>query len=227
MAKKKTKTEKIKKPTKKKQSKKKDDKTDLKFVLIPALIIVVLILGVIAIKFFYKPEAELQQIEYNGFIFTNQSNIWMTQIQIDNKLYNLMFKYPPYEVENIKINYLPNNFTKLTKQHNHIYVTFDPEDNNMAYIAVSAADLSRALTRVYGLTPIPACTKNVTSGCASAAIQTCNTTGRPTIYIDDDPIQDITYKGNCLIIQGEKEDLTKAVEKVILNWYKIIPDAEA
>ncbi len=226
MTKKKTKRGKSKKSTRKKQSKKKDDKTDLKFVLIPAFIIVALILGVVAIKFFYKPEAELQQIEYNGFIFTNQSNVWLTQIQINNQLYNLMFKYPPAEVEDIKINYLPNNFTKLTQQHNHIYITFDPEDENLGYIAVSAADLSRALRRVYGLTPIPACTKNVTSGCAKAAIQTCNTTERPVIYIDNNPVQDITYKGNCLIIQGEKEDLTKAVEKVILNWYKIIPDAE-
>ena len=58
----------------------------------------------------------------------------------------------------------------------------------------------------------------------NGTIKTCKTTTMPIIYIDDDPIQKIIYEGNCLTIQGEKDDLLKAVQRVLFDWYKIIPD---
>ena len=209
---------------KKKRTKKKSEikKNDLVVILIPIIIIALLIGAVFAIKYIYKPKPKIQTLEFHGFIFKNESDIWTTQMQIKDQLYNLMFKYSPYDVENIKINYLPNNFSKLTSMHNYIYITFDPEDDNLAYIALGAADLGRALTRVYGIKPIAACTKNITEACSNVPIHTCDTTARPVIYLDDDPVQNITYEGNCLTIQGKKDDLLKAVQRVLFEWYKII-----
>ena len=210
---------------KKPVTKKKLEKNDLVFIFVPVVIVVLLLAGVFAIKYVYNPRPKIQSVEFNGFTFVNESGIWTTQMQVNDRLYNLMFKYSPYDVEDIEITYLPNNFSKLTDLHNFIYITFDPEDKNMAYIALAAADISRALTRVYGLKPIAACTKNITEACAEVPIHTCDTTKRPVIYLDDDPVQDIIYEGNCLIIKGERDDLLKAVERVLFEWYKIMYDA--
>jgi len=201
---------------------KSDHKNDWIFILIPLIIILLLIGGIFAIRYIYKPKPNVQSVEFNGFVFVNQSGVWTTQMQMQDHLYDLMFKYNPYDVKDIEITYMPNNFSKLTALHDKMYIVFDPEDENLGYIALAATDISRALTRVYGITPIAACTKNLTTACANVPIQTCNTTGRPVIYLDNDPTQKIIYTGNCLIIQGEKDDLLKAVQRVLFEWYKII-----
>lgn len=209
-----------------KKTKKKKEliKNDWVIIVIPVIIILIIIGAVLGIKYIYKPKEKIQTVEFNGFTFVNDSNIWKTQIQMQNKVYNLMFKYNPYDVEDIKINYHFNWFTKLTAERRYMYITFDPEDKNMAYIALAAADLTRALTRVYGIKPVATCTKNITDACAKVPIKTCKTTSMPVIYIDDNPIQSITYRDNCLTIQGEKDDLLKAVQRVLFDWYKIMPD---
>ena len=88
-----------------KKTKKEFTKSDWFIIVIPVIIIVVLIGGVLGIKYFYKPKTEIQTIEFNGFTFVNDSNIWKTQIQMQNNVYNLMFKYNPYDIEDIRINY--------------------------------------------------------------------------------------------------------------------------
>ncbi len=207
-----------------KKKKKSWYKNDWFMILVPVAIICLAIGAIFGIKYIIKPKPNYQVIDYNGFTFVNLSGIWMTNMVFSGRDYELMFKYPPYEVENISIKYDFNWFTKLTSERKQIYITFDPEDKNLQYVALAAADVSRALTRVYGLEPIAACTKNITEACATIPIKTCQTTTMPVIYLDDNPLQNITYRGNCLTIQGEGEDLLKAVEKVLLNWYKIIPD---
>lgn len=214
-----------KKKKKAKKQTKKELKKDWIYIMIPALIIILLIAAVVAIRFIPHFKPGPQTIEFHGFLFENKSGIWMTQMQVKDNLYDLMFKYNPYDVEDIYIDYLPNNFSKLTEIHNFIYITFDPEDENMAYIALAATDLTRALTRVYRINPIAACTKNVTEACAKVPIHTCDTTKRPVILLDDDPVQSITYSKNCLTITGEKDELLKAVQRVLFEWYKIIYDA--
>ena len=207
-----------------KKKKKSWFKSDWAMILIPVVIILVAIGTIFGIKYFIKPKPNYQVIDYNGFTFVNLSGIWMTKMVFNDRDYELIFKYSPYDVENISVKYDFNWFTKLTSERKQIYITFDPEDKNLQYVALAAADVSRALTRVYGLQPIAACTKNITEACANRPIKTCQTTTMPIIYLNEDPVQKITYRGNCLTIQGEGEDLLKAVEKVLLNWYKIIPD---
>lgn len=199
----------------------KGTKSDWFIILVPVIIIIILIAAVIGMKYFYKPQSKIQIIEYNGFIFVNQSGIWTTQIQPQGKLYDLMFKHSPNEVDDIYITYNLNWFSGLTAERKHIYITFDPEDNNLGYIALAAADLTRALTIVYGIKPVAACTKNITEACIKAPKVTCDSTTLPVIYITSNPKQSITYTGNCLIITGEKEELSKAVQRVLFDWYQI------
>jgi hypothetical protein len=220
----KVKTTNKEKKAKKKTIKKNKTKNDWVLILVPVVIILVIIGGIFAVKYFFKPEPTYQAIEYNGFTFVNVSNIWITHMEFNGRDYQLMFKYPPNEVEDIPITYKLNWFTKLTSERKQIYITFDPEDDNLGYIALVATDLSRALSRVYNLQPIAACTKNITEACSDRPIKTCDNTSMPVIYLNDDPNTSIIYSENCLTISGEKENIVKATEKVILNWYKIIPD---
>ena len=199
------------------------EKKELLYILVPIIIIAVLLGAIFTIKYFYKSKPTYETVTYNGFVFTKLGDkMWTSQIQIKDQLYSAMFKYNPYEVENITVNYLANNFTEITKQQNKVYITFDPDSENLAYIGLASADISNVLSKVYRIQSIPACTKNLTSGCSSRPIQNCSTTGRVVIYIKDDAVQNVTYSGNCLTIQGKKEELVRASTRVIMEWYGII-----
>jgi hypothetical protein len=203
------------------------EKKELMYILIPVLIILIIFGILFSVKYFYKEKPNAETIDYNGFIFTKLGdNMWTSQVKVNGNLYSALFKYNPEEVENITVNYLPNNFTGITKEQDKLYISFDPESANLAYIALASTDISYVLSKVYDIQAIGACARNLTQGCADRPIQNCSTTGRVVISIKDDPVQNITYSENCLTIQGNKDDLLKASTRVIMEWYGIIKPEE-
>jgi len=203
------------------------EKKELMYILIPIAIILIIFGAVFSVKYFYKAKPKYETVNYNGFVFTKLGdNMWSSRVEVNGNLYEALFKYNPKEVENITVNYLLNNFTEITKQQNKVYISFDPESPNLAYIGLASADMSNVLSKVYNIQAIAACSRNITASCAERPIQNCSTTSRVVISIKDDPVQNITYSENCLTIQGNKDDLLKASTRVIMEWYGIInPDS--
>lgn len=65
---------------------------------------------------------------------------------------------------------------------------------------------------------VPACTVNV-SKCENITLRNCQdaTESTKVIIFKEENQTKISYKNNCLTIQGKGEDLTKATDKLMLT----------
>ena len=190
--------------------------------------LVILILSFLALfvvtfsvsMYFYKYHStpEYPKYTYNGFKFVKIAGLWHTQWQQNNRLYSVHLRYGPKESEDIP-------YYEQNPSFNHtgtIYITFDPLGSNLAYVALASTEISLSLANTFNITPIAACYRNETESCASRPIITCDSTNDAVIYIKEAANPSITTKGNCLIIEGYKEDLVRATDKVLWIWYGII-----
>ena len=70
--------------------------------------------------------------------------------------------------------------------------------------------------------PVAACTKQETEGCIDRPIIDCTAQNASVIYLRDAAPTRIILNGNCMTVQGEKEELLRATDRVLLRWYKIL-----
>ncbi len=186
------------------------------YFLIAALILVVVIAGVYVLK--NNHTTQENEVTYNNFKFVKVESLWFTQVQIGNQLYNVPLHYNPYEVENIPmVGDVDERF-----QQGSIYVTHDPGDSNLGYVAVSAAELSLNLATAFGVEPVAACSRNVTTACATRPIINCENTNASVVYLKEANFTRVDLRGNCIVIQGTGQELIKATDKVLYVWYRII-----
>lgn len=201
---------------------KEDEKKDTKKLVIMILIIIGAFLILFLVSYFYKlnqkpPAPETK--EYNSFLFTKEANLWRTQWQLGTKVYNIMMHFGPWDLENVTIaGQLDERF-----QRPAIYITFDPTGEDMSYIAVAAGELSLNLFKAIGKYPIAACTKNETVGCVGVPIRTCEDNANSSIiYLKSGDEKGVRLEGNCLIIEGHKEEIVRGSERVLYQWYQIM-----
>ena len=163
----------------------------------------------------------------NGFLFTKQGNFWTTVIKNKaiNREYNLEFRYSPSQVKNVTVQGDPTNFFTLLKLNNltAAYFTFNPNEN-LSFLNLVAADSAHLLNSLNGVTLVAGCTVNQTSACADRPIITCeNQLDKAlVIYAKPGPVPKVTMQKNCLIIEGQGEDIIRASTKLYFMWYGII-----
>ncbi len=160
------------------------------------------------------------QYTYNGFNFVKEGQMWYTQVQRQgtNKVYTLELHYSPKELEKIDLEGDPSAFLNITG----VYILFDPTQEDLTYVALSAAELSLNLARALNIQPIAACTKNETEACAGRPIVDCTDTKYYTIWLKESEFGEVVVNNNCLQIKGQGADLVKATEKLLLTWYGIM-----
>jgi len=190
---------------------------DTKKILISIAIIVVAIGFIISLRFIYDDGPQIEQYTYNGFTFTQQAGLWHTQWQRGTELYNIRLRYGPREVEDIPLA-APGAGINVSDT---LYLTFDPGPD-LKYVALAASELSLNLKQVFNLSPVAACTVNVSEPCYDRPIITCENTDDAVIYIREDPEAALLLTDNCIIVQGEGEDLARAADKLIWIQYGII-----
>ena len=183
--------------------------------------VVVLFLIIIwSIKYIY-PKESYEHYTYNHFDFYYHDGMWYTQIQLGNQPWNVPLRFGPREVEYIPIVGDPNILLTVKG----VYITFDPDSANLNYTALAVSELSLNLAQALDITPIGACTKNITEACHNRPIISCETDKKHAIiYLTEEsnfPI--VEQKDNCLILKGKGFDLVKAVDRLLLYWYKIMP----
>jgi len=202
----------------KKERKKEDKKDVVIFITIVALFIIMIGL-IFSIKYFYKPKQRYQSYSYNGFTFTNISGLWYVDVQKvgGNIVFSVPLHYSPKEVENVSVSGNVREFLK----NKYSYITFDPKEGNLSYVALSASEISMKLAQLFNITPVAACTKNMTNACKNRPIVDCNSR-YPVIYIKDEGEAAIIGKNSCITITGEKEKLMMATDKLFLVWLGIM-----
>lgn len=217
-------------------------------VLIWTVAILIIIFGLFVflfptIKQQFYPDQTLEQLKqnnfngketdnnyvYNGFSFAKMDDLWFTDVRIHGtaKDYSIPMQYGPRELEDIPViggfgafnTALSNN----TEQY-YLYITFDPTKKDQAHVALAMAELTENLGRVLNLGILASCTKNHTA-CDNPPrpIINCTNTDKPVILINEKPGTKVELVGNnCLVLQGQDFELTRATERFLYQWYGIM-----
>jgi len=195
-----------------------DKKETKKLLIILGIIAIMCIAFFIGIRIAKEKPPEFPSYTYNGFTFRKIEGLWHTEWQRGNQLYSVHLRYGPRESEDIPIIRFGNNTFKI---NNTVYLTFDP-GSELSYLALASTEISLNLFNTFGIRPIAACTKNITQPCYKRPIITCDNTDQRVIYLRKADEVKIIIDDNCLIIQGQDEDIVRAADKVIWIWYGII-----
>jgi hypothetical protein len=194
----------------------------MQFVFIIAIVTVILVIaGIFGMKYIL-PKEKQETVAYNQFTFTKMAGSWFTQWQYNNELYTIPLRFNPYEVENISIS---GNLSGIFNSYNVTYITFDPTDSNMAYVALAASELTINLAQVMGINLSAACTTNETEAeaCQNRTIVNCGDAGKSIIYLKESNKTNVNIAGSCITIQGKDIELTRAVDRVLYKIYGIMP----
>jgi len=154
---------------------------------------------------------------YNGYSFVNVNGLWYTQVQGGNNLYDIPLHYGPRDLEEIPV------IGELDEEFygKDLYITFNPVDPNLQYVALASAELSINLAKGFGLVPTAACDRNQTETCETRPIITC-ANNEPTVYIKQSAKTQVILKGKCVIIQGTDLGLVQATDKFLLKMYGVM-----
>ncbi|MEM4368934.1 MAG: hypothetical protein QXU88_01230, partial [Candidatus Woesearchaeota archaeon] len=194
------------------------------FVLLIAAVVVAFV-GIVVVLKLLPAKQPIEMVRYNQFDFIKSAGSWFTQWQYGKELYTIPFRFNPYEVENVSIT---GSLDEAFNEANVTFITFDPDTENLTYVALGAAELSISLAQVLGVNLEAACTKNVTGPCTNRTIITCeeaNKRGRAAtavIYIRESEKPEVVFNGRCVIVQGRQLELVKAVDRLLYKWYGIM-----
>lgn len=183
-----------------------------------------------AIGSFFRGKLRPQvQTEYsNGFTFTQAGKFWYTTVRnpVANQDYNMEFRYAPSQVKNITVHGNPRFFFNLLKQGNltGAYITFNFTQNASYATTLAAADLSKFLKVINGVSLNASCTSNETLACHTRPVVTCeNQDDRAVvIFVKNSETSAVTMYKNCLTIEGKDEGLVKAYTKLLFLWYNVL-----
>lgn len=154
---------------------------------------------------------------YNGFSFVLFDGIWYSEIQYENKNFQIPLHYGPKELENIPIKgKLNQNFDQ-----DEVYLTFNPLESD-DYEGVALMELAQNIAMIIHREPLAACDRNETQGCKNRPIITCEDKDKAVIYFLHEPGPEIELNGNCLILKGQEDDLVKAANRILYQWYGVM-----
>ena len=146
---------------KKEEDPKRNSKSNFNFFIILG-VIAILFISVFAARYFIKQKTYTMDdiiaktlkgeenpetnYKYNGFVFVKVGPLWYTQWQLDNYLVNVPLHYGPLELKDVKAEgSLDERFSS-----NHYYITFDPEGEDFAHVALAAGEIGRNLVEGLG-----------------------------------------------------------------------------
>jgi hypothetical protein len=192
-------------------------KTTRNFVIAVAFVLLAF-LAVFALYKYYTGIETNPSVTVNGFVFEYYGGLWNTQWQLKDQIFNLRLHYNPQQVEDIKL----EGQADARFNQPHTFITFDPGEENLSYVALSAAELSMSMVNVFNITPVAACSENLTDACSNRPIVNCNNTNASVIYFKSGQPTKLDFRGNCLMIQGQGTELLRATERFLYAWYRIL-----
>ncbi len=198
-------------------------KSSRTFLFVIALIVLIFAVFLI-LRIYSKPESRETNpaYMYNGFSFVNIGGTWFVKVQKKgtNTVFDVPLHYGAYDVINVtKTGSIDDRF-----EQSRVYITFDPDEPDLTYVALSAGELSLNIAQAMDVTPISACTKNITLSCKDRPIVTCESTNESVIYLKQSDETSLNLKGNCVVVSGRGKELVRAADKLILGLYGILRD---
>ena len=214
------------------------------FLIIAGIVLLVIALLVVVPRFFESDLVTLEDYHqaniagedldnaymYNGFSFVYYDGLWYTQIlnQYTNTLYDVPLHFGPQNLTDLTLTGNLNEYFLLLRNNTipggHLastYLTFDPDSEQMAYVALTTGELTQNLAKTLSLAFVPACTKK-SENCVDVPVITCDNTDDPVIYLKESDETGVFGQGNCLVIQGTELELTRAADRFLLGLYNIV-----
>ena len=172
---------------------------------------------------------EEDRYTYNGYSFVYYDGLWYTQIynSLSQDLYDVPLHYGPKNLTDIIITgdvapfFNAVQTSTISNTSFRYYLTFNPTDENLGYVALASGELSQNLVTTFNIAPVSACTLE-DAQCASVPLVTCDSTTEPVIYIKSGTPTLIYANGNCITIQGEEAELVRAVDRFLYKLYNIM-----
>lgn len=187
--------------------------------IVLALFLVFILLAWLGLRTTQPPSVEVK--DYNLWKFKKIDGLWHTEWQRGEKLFDIALRYHPKDVKNIPV--VGENLSDAFSIRPTIVLTFDfdtPEDN-YKHLAVASADLNFNLIQVMEKNVVNACLQKV-HGCENRPIVDCTeNVSVIKVRLQQPTLLNISTP-DCLTLQGEGENINKAVAKMLYTWYGII-----
>lgn len=208
-------------------SDKQDTSTNTSFYIVLGIILFVIVVLVgLALFSRQAPQPDPQDsYEYNGFTFTKSGNVWITQAQRGNQVYDLTLHYGPRQVSNIPIE--PDLY-RIIFGSDLVYIVLHDESlttaNASSRGALAAIEIAKIVGKRYDIL-----NKDVVSGImaptASAnpeiPVITCEnatTTRSVVLFAINDTPQVSQVSPGCIWIQAPTGvDLIRAADRFLLQ----------
>lgn len=211
-----------KKDTKKKDKKDESKPMDRSIKVVLALVIILILIFSISygVKYYKNKKAyEAVHKEYNYFTFDKEGLHWKTTWVRGEQQYILRLRHWPGELEDIKVT---GKLNQIFNNSLDIYLTFNPEGEEFSYMALAATELSLNINKALARNMIGACLTNTTADCYNRPIVTCEDKDKAVIYLKEAENPKVILSGNCMIIEGSKEGIVQAAERILYTWYGIM-----
>lgn len=168
-------------------------------ILLPLLICFIIITSILG----YMSSSDSEKIKYKEYKFNKVNNGWLTYIN-DNKI---LLVNNPNELEDYNIKVSLNELNSAQK----IYLSISPKDklflSNLQNIIPYLTQ--RVITSCY----------EDNEYCVELPLKNCNDSSIEikVILIKKSENSKFYYEDNCLVIQGNQEEITKMIDKLTLE----------
>ncbi len=138
-------------------------------------------------------------------------------------MYTVPLRYTPREVENITIQ---GTLDPSFNDESEVYLTFDPVASSTEFgvLTIASAELSVNLIQALNKEPKVACAaEDGSETCSKSPQLTCeNSKGKAVIFMKTQSPTGIFIDGTCIVVQGEGQELMRAVDRLLYQWYRVI-----
>ena len=203
------------------EKKEEADKNSSRNIIIAVIVILGLIILFFSIRYLYHPETNEDNYMYNGFKFTKVSNLWFTEVQINNKLFRISMRYSPRELEHIGVE--PGTYEKIVSSKK-IYFTVPGNLSSVAVLAIT--ELGRIVGTRYGILNIPSQSALTEASDNGTFVKTCKdaVNGTRVILFRRGNSTEVYSDKDCIIVQGKDDwDIVKAADRVTFGLLGIMP----
>lgn len=176
-----------------------------KKIILPLFLASIMILSIIGFSL-NSTQSDTSSIKYNGYSFKQTEQGWITFIGNNP----ILISQNPNNLNEIL---LPDITLQEINSANKIYFTFNPEDNIQSNLYYFDANIRTRLKNF-----ILSCTVDIGS-CSNLPLKTCKDADSSSriIQVSLANQSSITYENNCLLIQGQKQELPSLIDAVILK----------
>jgi len=159
-----------------------------------------------------------------GYMYGDNSivmneGLWWSDVFLWGTMFKVPLHFGPKDVETVVIT---GELNSSFNDEPDVYVAINPEVSDK-YYTLAISELSLNLAKIMNRAPLGACTQENENVCIEREIINCSQTGgKPVIELEYSEVPSVQLDGSCIKITGQGYNLTKAVDRLLYQWYGIM-----